>query len=96
MKLSFFKDLLALPERSFFKSLQFFTVGIYKNTVSKIFSAKDENGDPAYKELHIMWEILGSKAQILKYGMTHLQNKQNRKEFLIWKRSTNPSLRPGK
>ena len=56
----------------------FFTVGIYKNTVSKIFSAKDENGDPAYKELHIMWEILCSKAQILKYGMTHLQNKQKK------------------
>ena len=56
----------------------FFTVGIYKNTVSKIFSEKDENGDPAYKELHIMWEILGSKAQILKYGMTHLQNKQKK------------------
>ena len=51
-------------------------VGIAKGTVSKIFSEKDENGDPAYKELHIMWEILGSKAQILKYGMTHLQNKQ--------------------
>ena len=51
-------------------------VGISKGTVSKIFSEKDENGDPAYKELHIMWEILGSKAQILKYGMTHLQNKQ--------------------
>ena len=49
------------------------------STVSKIFSEKDENGDPAYKELHIMWEILGSKAQILKYGMTHLQNKQKNK-----------------
>ena len=24
----------------------------------------------------IMWKVLGSKAQILKYGMTHLQNKQ--------------------
>jgi hypothetical protein len=53
-------------------------VGIAKGTVSKIFSAKDENGDPAYKELHIMWEILCSKAQILKYGMTHLQNKQKK------------------
>ena len=51
-------------------------VGISKGTVSKIFSAEDENEAPAYKELHIMWEILGSKAQILKYGMTHLQNKQ--------------------
>ena len=51
-------------------------VGISKGTVSKIFSEEDENGDPAYKELHIMWEILGSKAQILKYGMKHLQNKQ--------------------
>ena len=51
-------------------------VGITKGTVSKIFSEKDENGDPAYKELHIMWEILGSKAQTLKYGMKHLQNKQ--------------------
>ena len=51
-------------------------VGISKGTVSKIFSEEDENGDPAYKELHIMWEILGSKAQTLKYGMTHLQNKQ--------------------
>ena len=76
VELSFFKDLLALPERSFLSPCSFFTVGIYKNTVSKIFSAKDENGDPAYKELHIMWEVLGSKAQILKYGMTHLQNKQ--------------------
>ena len=76
MKLSFFKDLLALPERSFLSPCSFFTVGIYKNTVSKIFSAEDENEAPAYKELHIMWEILGSKAQILKYGMTHLQNKQ--------------------
>ena len=51
-------------------------VGIAKGTVSKILSEKDENGDPAYKELHIMWEIPDSKAQILKYGMTHLQNKQ--------------------
>ena len=54
-------------------------VGIAKGTVSKIFSEKDENGDPAYKELHIMWEVLGSKEQILKYGMTHLQNKQKGK-----------------
>ena len=51
-------------------------VRISKGTVSKIFSEEDENGDLAYKELHIMWEILGSKAQILKYGMKHLQNKQ--------------------
>ena len=74
-----FQGLAGTSGTLFFKSLQFFTVGIYKNTVSKIFSAKDENGDPAYKELHIMWEILGSKAQILKYGMTHLQNKQKNK-----------------
>jgi len=47
-----------------------------KGTVSKIFSEEDENGNPAYKELHIMWEVLGSKEQILKYGMKHLQNKQ--------------------
>ena len=51
-------------------------VGISKGTVSKIFSEKDENGNPAYKELHIMWEVPGSKEQILKYGMKHLQNKQ--------------------
>ena len=51
-------------------------VGISKGTVSKIFSAEDENEAPAYKELHIMWEILGSKTHILKYGMKHLQNKQ--------------------
>ena len=51
-------------------------VGISKGTVSKIFSEEDENGNPAYKELHIMWDILGSKEQILKYGMKHLQNKQ--------------------
>ena len=51
-------------------------VGISKGTVSKIFSEEDENGNPAYKELHIMWEVLGSKEQILKYGMKHLQNKQ--------------------
>ena len=50
--------------------------GISKGTVSKIFSEKDENGNPAYKELHIMWEVLGLKEQILKYGMKHLQNKQ--------------------
>ena len=54
-------------------------VGISKSTVSKIFSAEDENGDPAYKELPIMWEVPGSKEQILKYGMKHLQNKQNNK-----------------
>ena len=51
-------------------------VGISKGTVSKIFSAEDENGKPLYKELIIMWEILGSKTHILKYGMKHLQNKQ--------------------
>ncbi len=51
-------------------------VGISKGTVSKIFSEEDENGNPAYKELHIMWEVLGSKEQIHKYGMKHLQNKQ--------------------
>ena len=51
-------------------------VGISKGTVSKIFSEEDENGNPAYKELHIMWEVPGSKEQILKYGMKHLQNKQ--------------------
>ena len=51
-------------------------VGISKGTVSKIFSERDESGNPAYKELHIMWEVLGSKEQILKYGMKHLQNKQ--------------------
>ena len=44
-----------------------------------MFSAEDENEAPAYKELHIMWEIFCSKAQILKYGMTHLQNKQKNK-----------------
>jgi hypothetical protein len=54
-------------------------VGISKGTVSKIFSEEDENGNPAYKELHIMWEVLGSKEQILKYGMKHLQNKQKNK-----------------
>ena len=54
-------------------------VGISKGTVSKIFSAEDENGKPLYKELIIMWEILGSKEQILKYGMTHLQNSQKNK-----------------
>ena len=53
-------------------------VGIAKGTVSKIFSEKDENGDPAYKEL-LMWEILGLKEQILKYGMKPLQNKQKNK-----------------
>ena len=42
-----------------------------------MFSAEDENEPSAYKELHIMWEFLGSKEQILKYGMKHLQNKQN-------------------
>ena len=52
-------------------------VGITKGTVSKIFSAEDENEAPAYKELLIMREIPGSKEQILKYGMKHLQNKQN-------------------
>ena len=51
-------------------------IGISKGTVSKIFSEEDENGNPAYKELHIMWEVPGSKEQILKYGMKHLQNKQ--------------------
>ena len=50
-------------------------VGISKGTVSKIFSEEDENGNPAYKELHIMWEILGSKTQILKYGRENLKNK---------------------
>ena len=54
-------------------------VGIAKGTVSKIFSEKDENGDPAYKELHIMWEILGSKVQILKYGRENLKNKQQKR-----------------
>ena len=53
-------------------------IGISKGTVSKIFSEKDENGDPAYKEL-LMWEILGLKEQILKYGMKPLQNKQKNK-----------------
>ena len=47
-----------------------------KNTT---FRAEDENEAPAYKELHIMWEVLGSKAQILQYGMKHLQNKQKNK-----------------
>ena len=51
-------------------------VGISKGTVSKIFSEEDENGNPAYKELHIMWEVLGSKEQILKYGRENLKNKQ--------------------
>ena len=50
-------------------------VGISKGTVSKIFSEEDENGNPAYKELHIMWEVLGSKEQILKYGRENLKNK---------------------
>ena len=74
-KVSFFKGLGGTSETLFLSPCSFL-IGIYKNTVSKIFSEKDENGDPAYKELHIMWEILGSKAQTLKYGMTHLQNKQ--------------------
>ena len=77
-EVSFFKDLTALPKRSFSSPCSFF-IGIYKNTVSKIFSEKDEFGKTLYKELHIMWKILGSKAQILKYGMTHLQNKQMNK-----------------
>jgi transcriptional regulator with XRE-family HTH domain len=54
-------------------------VGISKGTVSKIFSEEDENGNPAYKELHIMWEVLGSKEQILKYGRENLKNKQQRR-----------------
>ena len=54
-------------------------VGISKGTVSKIFSAEDENGKPLYKELIIMWEILGSKTQILKYGRENLKNKQQRR-----------------
>ena len=32
-------------------------------------------GKLLYKELAIMWKALGSKEQILKYGMKHLQNK---------------------
>jgi transcriptional regulator with XRE-family HTH domain len=54
-------------------------VGISKGTVSKIFSEEDENGKPLYKELIIMWEILGSKTQILKYGRENLKNKQQRR-----------------
>ena len=54
-------------------------VGISKGTVSKIFSAEDENGKPLYKELIIIWEILGSKTQILKYGRENLKNKQQRR-----------------
>ena len=74
-----FQGLAGTSGTLFLSPCSFFTVGIYKNTVSKIFSEKDENGDPAYKELHIMWEILGSKAQTLKYGITHLQNSQKGK-----------------
>ena len=54
-------------------------VGISKGTVSKIFSAEDENGKPLYKELIIMWEILASKTQILKYGRENLKNKQQKR-----------------
>ena len=50
-------------------------IGITKGAVSKIFSERDESGKPAYKELVIMWEILGSKEQILKYGRDNLKNK---------------------
>ena len=50
-------------------------VGISQDTGSKIFSEEDENRNPAYKELHIMWEVLGSKEQILKYGRENLKNK---------------------
>ena len=38
-------------------------VGISKGTVSKIFSEEDENGNPAYKELHIMWEFPVQKSR---------------------------------
>ena len=54
-------------------------VGISMSTVSKIFSAEDENEAPPYKELHIMWEVFGLKEQILKQDRKHLQNKQKNK-----------------